>query len=79
MKPGTIKFYNNERGFGFITPVEGGDDVYFGSRDLERNKLDPTDINWDGGSRVEFSARANDKRDGQRVLQMRLIQEAQHG
>lgn len=28
MTTGTVKFVNNERGFGFITPTDGQKDVY---------------------------------------------------
>ena len=28
MQEGTIKFFNEEKGFGFITPVNGGDDIF---------------------------------------------------
>ena len=28
MTTGTVKFVNNERGFGFITPADGQKDVY---------------------------------------------------
>lgn len=33
---GTVKFFNTEKGFGFVTPDDGGKDVFVSARTLER-------------------------------------------
>lgn len=36
MTPGTVKFYNETKGFGFIEPEAGGKDVFVHATALER-------------------------------------------
>ena len=57
MATGTVKWFNDDKGFGFITPDEGGKDLF----------VHHTGINSDGfrslseGSKVSFEAQAGDK------------------
>ena len=38
---GTVKWYNPDKGFGFITPESGGKDVFVHATALERAGLGP--------------------------------------
>lgn len=39
MKNGIVKFYNEQKGYGFIQPEEGGNDVFVHASALERAGL----------------------------------------
>ncbi|MDD9910314.1 MAG: cold-shock protein [Ahrensia sp.] len=39
MTPGTVKFYNETKGYGFIQPEAGGKDVFVHATALERSGM----------------------------------------
>ncbi len=57
MKTGTVKFFNTTKGFGFIAPEGGGDDVFVHISALQRSGLDT--INE--GDKVQFNTAVNQR------------------
>lgn len=49
MAKGTVKWFNKEKGFGFIAPDEGEKDVY-----VHRSNVTTPDQSLADGQRVEF-------------------------
>jgi CspA family cold shock protein len=56
---GTVKFYNNQKGFGFIQPDDGGKDVFVHATALERAGMS----SLNEGQKVAFDT-AEDRRSG---------------
>ena len=50
MQKGTVKFYNDQKGFGFIAPDDGGKDVFVHATALERAGMQ----NLREGQKVSF-------------------------
>ena len=50
---GTVKWYNSTKGFGFITPSDGGKDVFIHKNDAPGSLRE--------GDRVEFDVAEGDK------------------
>ncbi len=59
MDTGTVKFYNDQKGFGFIAPDNGGKDVFVHATALERAGIH----GLSEGQKVSFDT-AEDQRSG---------------
>ncbi len=59
MKTGTVKFYNSQKGYGFISPDDGGKDVFVHATALERAGM----MGLDEGQKVSFEVQT-DRRSG---------------
>ena len=59
MNTGTVKFYNGQKGFGFIAPDNGGNDVFVHASALERAGL----TSLSEGQKVSFDTE-QDRRSG---------------
>lgn len=58
MKQGTVKFFDTKKGFGFIKPDDGGDDVF-----VHRNNVENLDYNQglEDNETVEFEVEETPK------------------
>jgi len=54
METGTVKFYNEAKGFGFITPDNGGKDLYAHATAIKNGPIKE-------GDKVEFEIGQGDK------------------
>jgi CspA family cold shock protein len=59
MTSGTVKFYNSQKGFGFIQPDDGNKDVFVHATALERAGI----MSLSEGQKVKFDTQ-NDPRTG---------------
>jgi CspA family cold shock protein len=63
MIPGTVKFYNANRGYGFIQPDDGSNDVFVHATALERAGI----TNLVEGQKVSFDTEV-DSRSGKTAV-----------
>lgn len=63
MTPGTVKFFNHQKGFGFIQPDDGGSDMFVHISALERCGMQTLTE----GQKVTFTT-AIDKRKGKEAV-----------
>jgi CspA family cold shock protein len=57
METGTVKFYNEQKGFGFIAPDSGGKDVFVHATALERAGM----RSLSEGQKVSFDTQADSR------------------
>jgi CspA family cold shock protein len=63
MTSGTVKFYNDQKGFGFIAPEDGSTDVFVHATALERSGMRMISE----GQKVSFTV-AKDQRSGKMAV-----------
>jgi len=63
METGTVKFYNDQKGFGFIAPEQGSQDVFVHATALERAGI----RGLSEGDKVSFDTEV-DKRSGKTAV-----------
>lgn len=63
MTTGTVKFYNTQKGYGFIAPDEGGKDVFVHATALERCGISQLSE----GQKVSFTTEV-DRRSGKTAV-----------
>jgi len=66
---GTVKFFNASKGFGFITPDQGGSDVFVHVTAVERSGL--TALN--DGMRISFETEPDKRGKGPKAVDLRPI------
>jgi len=47
MQEGTVKFYNEEKGFGFITPKNGGNEVFVHASGLSETIRENDEVRYE--------------------------------
>lgn len=65
---GTVKFFNQTKGYGFITPDQGGKDVFVHVTAVERSGV-PT---LDEGMRVSFDTEPDKRGKGPKAVNLQI-------
>jgi CspA family cold shock protein len=63
---GTVKFYNAQKGYGFIKPDDGGKDVFVHVTAVERSGI----ANLDEGMRVSFETEPDKRGKGPKAVNL---------
>jgi CspA family cold shock protein len=63
---GTVKFYNAQKGYGFITPDDGGSDVFVHVTAVESSGIS----NLDEGMRISFETEPDKRGKGPKAVNL---------
>jgi len=69
MALGTVKFFNAPKGFGFIVPASGGQDVFCHIRELRRSGLETLSQ----GARVTYEVEPGKEGKGLKAVKVALV------
>ena len=64
---GTVKFFNNDKGFGFITPDDGGRDVFVHVSAVTRSGLGTLNE----GQKVSFDVEGDNRGKGPKAVNLK--------
>ncbi len=65
---GTVKFFNQTKGFGFITPDQGGKDVFVHISAVERSRIGPLNE----GMRISFDTEPDKHGKGPKAVNLQV-------
>jgi CspA family cold shock protein len=69
---GLLKFFNHERGFGFIAPDDGGPDVFVHVSDLENSRIN-IDLLENNKTRLSYELVKDLKKDKFKATNLRVL------
>lgn len=70
MSSGTVKFFNNDKGFGFITPDEGGNDVFVHITAVKDSGMEELS----DGQRIAFDTEPDSRGKGPKAVNLRAAE-----
>ena len=70
MRKGTVKFYNAEKGYGFIVPDDGGKDVFLHVSALLHSRLQGLDV----GQKGTFDVEEDKRRKGPKAVNLQIVE-----
>ncbi len=66
---GTVKFFNPEKGYGFITPDDGGKDVFVHITAVQRSGIPELEE----GARLSYDVQPDSRGRGPQAIELQLI------